>query len=820
MEHKSNIQELTLEEVMGDRFGRYSKYIIQERALPDIRDGLKPVQRRILFAMNQDGNTYDKGFRKSAKSVGNIMGNFHPHGDSSIYEAMVRMSQDWKLRQILIEMHGNNGSMDGDPPAAMRYTEARLSELSGELLKDIEKNTVELVWNFDDTEKEPTVLPAKYPNLLVNGSTGISAGYATEIPTHNLGEIIDGTIYLIDHPQASLDQLMKYIPGPDFPTGGILQGKEEIKKAYETGKGKVILRSKTKIEDIKGGKQQIVINEIPYEVNKANLVKKMDEIRLNKRIDGIAEVRDETDRTGLQIVVELKKEANAQGILNYLFKNTELQINYNFNMVAIDNMRPQQVGLKRILESYIKHRREVIEKRSRFELQKAQKRQHIVDGLIKALSILDEVIATIRGSKDKKDAKNNLVVQHGFTEEQAEAIVNLQLYRLTNTDITQLQAEAKELAETIAELTTILNEENELLKVIKKELREIKKKYTTPRLTEIEAEIQEIKIETQVLVAQEEVVVTVTRDGYVKRSSLRSYGASKPEEIGMKEGDSLLYSNQMNTLDHLLLITNKGNTIYRPVHELPDLKWKDLGEHISQTVMTLAQDEMIIGVFAYKEIDPLKNFVLISKNGMIKQTRMTEFEPWRTYKTRPMTIMKLKDESDELVNVFLTDQTEEMDVFLVSHLAFGLRYPLNEVPVVGPKAAGVKAMNLKADDYLINGLLVYSEGDTPIVLITQRGAAKRMLAQEINQLGRAKRGLMVLRELKKNPHRVVYMGSGENQQLLVTNQKGQSFEVITNQIPINDRTSNGSFIMDEKTGGQIYEVKTQISPAIAEDSVL
>lgn len=820
MEHKSNIQELTLEEVMGDRFGRYSKYIIQERALPDIRDGLKPVQRRILFAMNQDGNTYDKGFRKSAKSVGNIMGNFHPHGDSSIYEAMVRMSQDWKLRQILIEMHGNNGSMDGDPPAAMRYTEARLSELSGELLKDIEKNTVELVWNFDDTEKEPTVLPAKYPNLLVNGSTGISAGYATEIPTHNLGEIIDGTIYLIDHPQASLDQLMKYIPGPDFPTGGILQGKEEIKKAYETGKGKVILRSKTKIEDIKGGKQQIVINEIPYEVNKANLVKKMDEIRLNKRIDGIAEVRDETDRTGLQIVVELKKEANAQGILNYLFKNTELQINYNFNMVAIDNMRPRQVGLKRILESYIKHRREVIEKRSRFELQKAQKRQHIVDGLIKALSILDEVIATIRGSKDKKDAKNNLVVQHGFTEEQAEAIVNLQLYRLTNTDITQLQAEAKELAETIAELTTILNEENELLKVIKKELREIKKKYTTPRLTEIEAEIQEIKIETQVLVAQEEVVVTVTRDGYVKRSSLRSYGASKPEEIGMKEGDSLLYSSQMNTLDHLLLVTNKGNTIYRPVHELPDLKWKDLGEHISQTVMTLAQDEMIIGVFAYKEIDPLKNFVLISKNGMIKQTRMTEFEPWRTYKTRPMTIMKLKDESDELVNVFLTDQTEEMDVFLVSHLAFGLRYPLNEVPVVGPKAAGVKAMNLKADDYLINGLLVYSEGDTPIVLITQRGAAKRMLAQEINQLGRAKRGLMVLRELKKNPHRVVYMGSGENQQLLVTNQKGQSFEVITNQIPINDRTSNGSFIMDEKTGGQIYEVKTQISPAIAEDSVL
>ncbi|WP_313508622.1 DNA topoisomerase IV subunit A [Enterococcus sp.] len=820
MEHKNNIQELTLEEVMGDRFGRYSKYIIQERALPDIRDGLKPVQRRILFAMNQDGNTYDKGFRKSAKSVGNIMGNFHPHGDSSIYDAMVRMSQDWKLRQVLIEMHGNNGSMDGDPPAAMRYTEARLSVLSGELLKDIEKETVELVWNFDDTEKEPTVLPAKYPNLLVNGSTGISAGYATEIPTHNLGEIIDGTIYLIDHPNATLDQLMRYIPGPDFPTGGILQGKEEIKKAYETGRGKVILRSKTRIEDIKGGKQQIVINEIPYEVNKANLVKKMDEIRLNKRIDGIAEVRDETDRTGLQIVVELKKEANAQGILNYLFKNTELQINYNFNMVAIDEMRPKQVGLKRILESYVKHRREVIEKRSRFELQKAQKRQHIVDGLMKALSILDEVIATIRGSRDKKDAKNNLIVQHGFTEEQAEAIVNLQLYRLTNTDITQLQAEAKELAETIARLTKILDEESELLKVIKKELKEIKKKYPSDRMTEIEAEIEEIKIETQVLVAQEEVVVTVTKDGYIKRSSLRSYGASKPEEVGMKEGDALLYSHQLNTLDHLLLVTNKGNVIYRPVHELADLKWKDLGEHISQNVLTLAQDELIIGVFAYKVLDPMKKFVLISKKGMIKQSRMTEFEPWRTYKTRPLTIMKLKDEADELLNVFLVDQNEPMDIFLVSQRAFGLRYPLTEVPVVGPKAAGVKAMNLKDEDFIVNGLVVYSEGDTPVVIITQRGGAKRMLAQEITQLGRAKRGLMVLRELKKNPHRIVYMGPGEHTLLQITNQKGQTVEIDTEQIPINDRTSNGSFVTDEKNGGQVYDVRAVISPEIVDNPVV
>ncbi|HAQ1254410.1 TPA: DNA topoisomerase IV subunit A, partial [Enterococcus faecium] len=623
MENRQEVQELTLEEVMGDRFGRYSKYIIQERALPDIRDGLKPVQRRILFAMNKDGNTYDKGFRKSAKSVGNIMGNYHPHGDRSIYEAMVRMSQDWKLREVLIEMHGNNGSMDGDPPAAMRYTEARLSKLSGEMLADIEKETVDLVWNFDDTEKEPTVLPARYPNLLVNGSTGISAGYATEIPTHNLAEVIDGTIYMIDHPQASLEKLMEYIPGPDFPTGGILQGKDEIKKAYETGRGKVILRSKTKIEAMKGNKQQIVITEIPYEVNKATLVKKMDEIRLNKKIDGIAEVRDESDRTGLQIVVELKKDANAQGILNYLFKNTELQINYNFNMVAIDHMTPHQVGLKDILRSYIEHRKQVITKRSQFDLAKAQKRQHIVEGLMKALSILDEVIATIRESKDKKDAKKNLVDVFQFTEEQAEAIVTLQLYRLTNTDITELQKESESLIAQITELNKILSNDKELFSVMKKELREVKKNYSSARLTTIEDEIEEIKIDTQVLVAQEDVIVSVTREGYVKRTSLRSYSASKPEEIGMREGDYLLYSGELSTLDHVLLITNKANVIYRPVHELPDLKWKDAGEHISQTISNLSVDESILAVFPYQKIQAEKTFVFISKNGLIKQTRMT-----------------------------------------------------------------------------------------------------------------------------------------------------------------------------------------------------
>lgn len=809
MENKHSIQELTLEEVMGERFGRYSKYIIQERALPDIRDGLKPVQRRILFAMDKDGNTYDKGFRKSAKSVGNIMGNYHPHGDSSIYDAMVRMSQDWKLREVLIEMHGNNGSMDGDPPAAMRYTEARLSQLSGAMLKDIEKETVDFVWNFDDTEKEPTVLPAAFPNLLVNGSTGISAGYATEIPTHNLAEVIDGTIYLIDHPNASLEKIMEYIPGPDFPTGAILQGKNEIKKAYETGRGKVILRSKTSIEPLKGGKQQIVIHEIPYEVNKAVLVKKMDEIRLNKKIDGIAEVRDESDRTGLQIVVELKKEVNAEGILNYLFKNTDLQINYNFNMVAIDNMTPQQVGLKRILNSYVHHRKEVITKRSQYELAKARRRQHIVEGLMKALSILDEVITAIRNSKDKKDAKQNLVAQFAFTEEQAEAIVTLQLYRLTNTDITQLQKEAEELAAEVKELQLILASDTELFKIMKQELRQIKKQYGNVRKTAIENEITEIKIETEVLIAQEDVIVTLTKEGYLKRSSLRSYNASQPEEHGMKEGDQLIFIDKLNTLDHLLILTSRGNMIYRPVHEVADLKWKDVGEHISQMISSLAIDEEIVAVFPYQELDDSKAFVFMTQEGMIKQTKMAEFTPWRTYKSRPTLAMKMKNPQDKIVGAFLISQNAKVDVFTATNRAFGLRYPLDEVPCSGAKAAGVKSINLKESDYVVGGALVLSEGDTPITLISQRGGAKRILAQELPQLGRAKRGLMVFRELKKNPHRLVFLTDIAEGTLIITTQKGVEHLAEITKITTSDRISNGSFLIDEKQEGAVLTVSLQ-----------
>lgn len=796
----NNIQELSLEAVMSERFGRYSKYIIQERALPDIRDGLKPVQRRILFAMNQDGNTFDKAFRKSAKSVGNVMGNFHPHGDSSIYEAMVRLSQDWKLRQPLIEMHGNNGSMDGDPPAAMRYTEARISEIAGDMLRDIDKNTVEMVLNFDDTEYEPTVLPARFPNLLVNGATGISAGYATTIPTHNLGETIEAAVYLLDHPQASLADLMQFVKGPDFPTGGILQGKDGIKKAYETGRGKSILRSRTNIEELRGGKQQIVITEIPYEVNKALLVKRIDELRLLKKVEGIAEVRDETDREGLRIVVELKKNANATGILNYLFKNTDLQVSYNFNMVAINHKRPEHVGLKTILAAYIEHQRDVTTKRTQFDLNKAQEREHIVAGLIKALSILDEVIHTIRSSKNKRDAKQNLITAYDFSEKQAEAIVSLQLYRLTNTDVTALETEAAELAKKIQQLQKILADPKELDKVIKKELKAVNKKYATPRLTEIQDKISEIKIETEVMVAAEDVKVLVSHDGYVKRSSLRSFKASGPDENGLKDEDQVIYTDTVNTLDHLFIFTNKGNMIYRPVHDVTETRWKDTGEHLSQTV-GLANDEYVLQAYCFKDLKQGGKFVFATKEGFIKQTELADLKPGRTYKSRASVFMKLKTTSDELILIdYHAQEDTDLQVFCTSYSGYGLRYSLADVPTSGAKAAGVKNMDLR-DDYLTSVMLVHETDD--LAIITQRGSFKRMKANAVPETTRARRGVQILRELKKAPHRVQLAALlPANCELYITTSHNERVVVDPFDHPVNDRYSNGSFILDSESQGE------------------
>lgn len=804
---------------MGERFGRYSKYIIQDRALPDIRDGLKPVQRRILYSMNKDSNTFDKSYRKSAKSVGNIMGNFHPHGDASIYDAMVRMSQNWKNREILVEMHGNNGSMDGDPPAAMRYTEARLSEIAGYLLQDIEKKTVPFAWNFDDTEKEPTVLPAAFPNLLVNGSTGISAGYATDIPPHNLAEVIDVAVYMIDHPTAKIDKLMEFLPGPDFPTGAIIQGRDEIKKAYETGKGRVVVRSKTEIEKLKGGKEQIVITEIPYEINKANLVKKIDDVRVNNKVAGIAEVRDESDRDGLRIAIELKKDANTELVLNYLFKYTDLQINYNFNMVAIDNFTPRQVGIVPILSSYIAHRREVILARSRFDKEKAEKRLHIVEGLIRVISILDGVIALIRASENKADAKENLKVSYDFTEEQAEAIVTLQLYRLTNTDVVVLQEEEAELREKIAMLAAIIGDERTMYNLMKKELREVKKKFATPRLSSLEDTAKAIEIDTASLIAEEDTYVSVTKAGYIKRTSPRSFAASTLEEIGKRDDDRLIFVQSAKTTQHLLMFTSLGNVIYRPIHELADIRWKDIGEHLSQTITNFETNEEILYVEVLDQFDDATTYFAATRLGQIKRVERKEFTPWRTYRSKSVKYAKLKDDTDQIVAVA---PIKLDDVVLVSQNGYALRFNIEEVPVVGAKAAGVKAMNLKEDDVLQSGFICNTSS---FYLLTQRGSLKRVSIEEILATSRAKRGLQVLRELKNKPHRVFLAGAvaeqgfvGDffstevdvnDQTLLVQSNKGTIYESRLQDLNLSERTSNGSFISDTISDEEVFDAYLQ-----------
>lgn len=803
MATKERIREMPLEQVMGERFGRYSKYIIQERALPDIRDGLKPVQRRILYAMYRDGNTYDKPFKKAAKAVGNIMGNFHPHGDSSIYGALVHLSQDWKMRETLIEMHGNNGSMDGDGPAAMRYTESRLSKISNMLLQDIDKDTVNMVLNFDDTEYEPTVLPVRFPNLLVNGSTGISAGYATEIPPHNLTEVIDATIYLLKHPDATLDDLMKFVKGPDFPTGAIVMGQKGLKEAYETGRGRVQVRAKSSIQEIRGHREEIVITEIPYAVNKALLVKKMDEIRLNKEIDGIAEVRDETDRHGLSIVVELKKGADAQNILNYLFKNTELQVSYNFNMVAIDHMTPMQVDLKHILASYLEHEKDVVTKRTKYDLNKAENRLEIIQGLIHAMDILDEVIKVIRASKNKTEAKVNLAKKFGFTERQAEAIVSLQLYRLTNTDVDALVDEQTDLNQKIARYQTLLSDSKVLDKEVIKELSIVKREFGNPRRTEISAETAKIQIDEKALVADEQVRVLISRDGYLKRSSLRSWQSSDDEDNGLPDGDEVVFEKTLSTLTNLYLFTNRGNLIYRPVNELVETKWKDTGQHLSQEI-GLNSEEQIIRVFEFDQLDQDVNFLLATDDGYIKQLQLQNLQPTRTYRSRAITAIKMKKDDSQVVRVDLIKPDTKAEIILFTHKAYAVRYDVSEVPESGAKAAGVKSVNLKDDDFVASYILVDPQylNLVRVGLVTQRGAFKQFKVKLINKVSRAKRGVLVLRELKNNPHRIVAVASyGQDHELTITTSSKRRIKLETNDYPLGDRYSNGSFVVDTTSDG-------------------
>lgn len=784
MENTDNkIFEYSLEEIMGERFGKYSKYIIQDRAIPDVRDGLKPVQRRILFSMYKERNTYDKPYKKSARAVGDVMGKYHPHGDSSIYDAIVRMSQDWKMREPFVDMQGNNGSIDGDSAAASRYTEARLSKISNEMLRDIDKDTVNFAPNYDDTLLEPTVLPSRFPNLLVNGTTGISAGYATNIPPHNLGEVIDATIYRIDNPNSRLDTLLNFVKGPDFPTGGLAIGKDGIRQAYETGRGKIFIRSKLTVE-----KNKIIITEIPYEVNKQLLVKKIDEIRIDKKIDGIVEVRDESDKDGLQITIDLKKDANSKNILNYLYKNTELQISYNYNMIAIVNRRPMQLGLIPILDAYIDHQKEVVTKRSKYDLGHAKSRYHIVEGLIKAISILDEVIKTIRGSKNKADAIVNLINKYDFTEPQATEIVMLQLYRLTNTDIVVLQEEKDNLEKVMKMLEEILASPEKLNYVIKEELKKIKKEYGAKRKTEIVDEVEEIKIDTTEMIPKEDVVVVITHDGYIKRVSQRSY-TTNTDDTYLKDGDYIIGLYNINTSQTILVFTNLGNYLFLPVYEIPEVKWKDLGKHVSN-IITMSADEKIIGAMPVYNFEDDKYITIFTKNGMVKRTKLIDFKVGRY--TKEISMINLK-EDDVVINV---DYSNNNEVFVSTKNGYGLWYDVNEISVVGIRASGVKSIKLK-DDEVVSSCL-FNTSSEYISIITDKGTAKRLKLTEIEKTTRTNRGILLMKEIKSNPSKIIktYILPSK-EEIIITSISGNK-EVKLTEISIMDRQSNGSFIVKDR----------------------
>jgi topoisomerase-4 subunit A len=776
------IYEYSLEEMMGDCFGRYSKEIIQERALPDVRDGLKPVQRRILYAMYASHFTYDKPYRKSARAVGDIMGKFHPHGDSSIYDALIRMSQKWKMRETFIDIHGNNGSIDGDGPAAMRYTEARLSKFAEVMLKDIKKDTVEMTYNFDDTELEPTVLPAGFPNLLVNGSTGISAGYATNIPTHNLSEVIDATIKRIDSPNCRLETIMEVLKGPDFPTGGVIEGKQGLIDAYTKGKGKVVVKAKTEIVK-KGNKEQIIVHSIPYEVVKEQLLKKILDIKIDKKIDGINDVIDESDHENLaRLIIDLKPGANSELILNYLFKNTDLQVNYNFNMVAIVNRRPKLVGVLDILDAFIAHQKEVITRRTKFDLNEAKFRYHILEGLVKAISILDEVIATIRASKNKSNAIDNLVEKFEFTYDQAKAIVELQLYRLTNTDIEEIKNEMADLEKKIKVWSQILENEEALKYVMKTELKAVKKEYGNERKTEIKDEITEIKLDMKSMIPKENVIVVVTNEGYIKKVSLKSYNSSNNEETTLKPGDYIIGLYELSTLDNIILFTNKGRYLFIPVHAIPDVKWKELGKHVNSVIM-VAPDEKIVGALVLDNKED--NIILATKNGLVKRSKLEEFIVSRY--SKPITAMKLK-ENDELVSVV----KEAKEVIMVTKNGYYLKYNTDEIPVVGPKAAGVKGINLK-DDELIS-LSVVGDKEEYLNIVTNNKTAKRIKISELTNLSRAKKGSLLIKKVKSSPYLVINSFTTNSKDIICIKSDSEIREIKNSDISIMDLTSTGSNI--------------------------
>lgn len=794
----SNVNNRYIEEELKQSYLDYSMSVIVSRALPDVRDGLKPVHRRILFAMNDMGMTNDKPFKKSARIVGEVLGKYHPHGDSAVYNTMVRMAQDFAFRYQLVDGHGNFGSIDGDSAAAMRYTEARMAKISNELLEDIDKDTIDFRKNFDDSLDEPEVLPAKLPNLLLNGATGIAVGMATNIPPHNLGEVVDGVLALIENRDITPVELMGYIKGPDFPTGGIIDGEAGIYDAYTTGRGRVRVRGKIDVESHKNGRESIIIKEIPYQLNKSSLIEKIANLVKEKKIVGISDLRDESDRDGIRVVIELKKGEEPELILNSLYKYTELQTTFGMIMLALVNNVPRVLNLKEILNEYLKHRFEVVTRRTRFTLNKTEKRAHILKGFIIALENIDRVIEIVRESLDGNSARAALIDKYGFSEEQAKAILDMKLQRLTGLEREKIDREHEDLMALIIELNEILSSEDRIYEIIKEELNTIKEKYDDPRRTSIEKERMEIRPED--LIKDESVLVTITNKGYVKRMELDKYKAQRRGGKGVStqntiEDDFVERMEVMSNLDTMMVFTDKGRVFHIKVYQIPESSKQARGRLIGNLIK-LKEDEKVREIIKIREFSEDQELVFVTREGVVKKTNLSEY---KNINTAGLKAIKLREE-DDIIFVGILPIDSKDQIFLSTKLGQAIRFSKDDVRATGRDTTGVKGISLKKNDHVISALLIEDGTLETILTITENGYGKRTRVDEYPLQSRSGKGVINIRCNDKTGEVVAVKPVRDGEEIMVITSSGIVIRTPIDQISIFGRATQGVKIMRVNEG--------------------
>lgn len=799
-EKRDNIVQVDIKDEMKKSYIDYAMSVIIGRALPDVRDGLKPVHRRILFSMNELGLTADKPFRKSARIVGDVLGKYHPHGDSSVYDAMVRLAQDFSTRYLLVDGHGNFGSVDGDSAAAMRYTEARMSKIAAEMLRDIEKETVDFIPNFDDTLKEPSVLPSRFPNLLVNGSQGIAVGMATNIPPHNLGEVIDGVVMMIDNPDATIKELMTKIKGPDFPTAGIIMGKEGIKSAYETGRGKITVRAKAEIEEMSGGKSRIVVTELPYLVNKARLIEKIADLVRDKKIEGISDLRDESDRQGMRVVIEVKRDGNANVILNQLYKHTQMQDTFGVIMIALVDGQPKTLNLKEVINHYIDFQKEIIVRRTRYDLNKAEARAHILEGLRIALDNIDEVINIIRSSKNVGEAKERLMQRFGLSEIQSQAIVDMRLARLTGLEREKIEEEYAELIKMINYYKEVLANERMVYQIIKDEIIEIRKKYTDTRRTKIVNKVEEIDI--QDLIPEEDVVITLTHFGYIKRMSIDTYTAQKRGGKGIsglstREDDFVEHLFITSTHNNILFFTNQGRVYKMMAFEIPDASRQAKGMAIVN-LLQLNIREKIQAVMSVKEFHDDRYLVMATKEGIIKKSPLEQFSSIRK---NGLNAINLK-QGDELIGVKMTDGKAQ--VIIVTSNGYSIRFSEEDVRSMGRGAAGVKAITLREGDIAVGMSVVDEEAE--LLTVSEKGFGKRTPLTEYSSQGRGGKGVKTYKVTEKTGKLVGAKVVRDADEILLINEHGIIIRLNVSDISETGRNTLGVKLMRTDEDSKVVSI--------------